>query len=130
MKLVVVTVNNRRKLDTALLRPGRIDELLLVDKMDEEVVRHVLGDCTDGFELVKDWPIAFINEYVIRRTYLSAQDAAASVKELAERVAELETYSDREQDDMGRMLKLLAAEKAKKAKRGKKVKGDDFDPFA
>ena len=130
VKLVVVTVNNRRKLDTALLRPGRIDELLLVDKMDEEVVRHVLGDCTDGFELVKDWPIAFINEYVIRRTYLSAQDAAASVKELAERVAELETYSDREQDDMGRMLKLLAAEKAKKAKRGKKVKGDDFDPFA
>ena len=109
VKLVIVTVNNKRKLDDALLRPGRIDELVLIDKMDEEVVKHCLGDYVDGFELVKDWPIAFINEYVVRRTYLNREEAAASVKELAARVKKLEKYRDEDDDGMQRMIAMLKA---------------------
>jgi len=112
VKLVIVTVNNRRKLDDALQRPGRIDEIELIDKMDEEVVRHVLGKYVDGFDLVRDWPIAFINEYVIRRTYLSSEEAAASVKELAKRVKALEKYRDEDDEGMGRMLALIKAAQA------------------
>jgi adenylate kinase family enzyme len=107
VKLVIVTVNNRRKLDEALLRPGRIDELVLIDKMDDEVVKHCLGVYADGFELVKDWPIAFINEYVVRRTYLSTEEAADSVKELVQRVKNLSKYRDETHDDMARMVALL-----------------------
>jgi len=116
VKLVITTVNNRYDLDEALLRPGRIDELLLIDKMDEDVVRHVLGEYADGFALVKDWPIAFIEEYVVRRTYLSKEAAAESVRELALRVDSLEKYrvgpSD---DDLTRMLGAI-----KKPKRSSK----------
>lgn len=119
VKLVIVTVNNKRKLDTALLRPGRIDELLLIDKMDEEVVRHVLGQYQDGFEIVKDWPISFIHEYVVRRNYLSAADAADSIKELTVRVKGLDKYRD--QDDMARMMKTVI-EKADEAE------DDDYEP--
>lgn len=107
VKLVITTVNNRRKLDEALMRPGRIDIVELIDKMDEEVVKHVLGKFVDGFEIVKDWPIAFVNEYVKRRMYMSTEEAESSVKELANRVARLQDYRDEYNDDMTRMLKAL-----------------------
>lgn len=109
VKLVITTVNNRRKLDEALMRPGRIDIVELVDRMDDEVIQVVLGEFNDGFEIVKAWPIAFINEYVTRRSYMSAEQAADSVKELASRVARLKDYKDESGDDMNRMLKLLRA---------------------
>lgn len=117
VKLVIVTVNNRMKLDGALRRPGRLDEVVLIDTMDEEVVRAVLGDYADGFDIVKDWPIAFIQEYVVRRTFMSNEEAADSVKELTMRVRELDSYRDDNDDGMKRMMKLLKA-----AKRGSKPK--------
>lgn len=124
VKLVIVTVNNKRKLDDALLRPGRIDELVLIDKMDEEVVKHCLGQYVDGFEHVKDWPIAFINEYVVRRTYLSSFEAAESVKELANRVRGLDKYRDDDDDGMARMIELL--EKAEQKRKGSKPADDSM----
>lgn len=107
VKLVITTVNNRRRLDDALMRPGRIDILELVDRMDEEVIKHVLGEFVDGYDIVKAWPIAFITEYVKRRTYMSVEEAAASVKELAQRVGSLKNYRDEDDEGMDRMLKIL-----------------------
>jgi hypothetical protein len=125
VKLVIVTVNNRSELDEALLRPGRIDELLLIDKMDDEVVKHVLGDYVDGFDVVKDWPIAFIVEYVIRRTYLTAEEAAASVSELTNRAERLSSYRD--ESDMKRMTKLLQKKSKKRAPPGGGAPDDGDD---
>jgi adenylate kinase family enzyme len=125
VKLVMVTVNNKRKLDDALLRPGRIDELILIDKMDEEVVKHCLGQYADGFPLVKDWPIAFINEYVVRRTYLTSEEAAESVKELTKRVQSLSKYRDEDDEGMARMFQQL-----EKAKRKGRVRKTDAPPPA
>lgn len=107
VKLVITTVNNRQMLDEALLRPGRIDILELVDRMDEDVIKHVLGDYIDGYDIVKDWPIAFIAEYVKRRTYMTLEEAAESVKELTRRVKELDTYRDDPNNDLKLMLKAI-----------------------
>jgi ATPase family protein associated with various cellular activities (AAA) len=126
VKLVIATVNDKNKLDSALLRPGRIDILELVDKMDQEVVKHVLGEYADGYDLVKDWPIAFITEYVKRRSYLSAEEAADSVKELTQRVADLNGYHVSQHEDMEVMLRVL-----KKAKllSGEAPDDEADDPF-
>ena len=128
VKLVITTVNDRNNLDDALLRPGRIDILELVDRMDKEVIKHVLGEYVDGYEIVKAWPIAFINEYVKRRRYLSIDEAATSVVELARRVGELRSHGSEKtnNDDMKRMLKLLAAS----AKKDAKSPEEDHDPLA
>jgi len=133
VKLVVVTVNDRHKLDEALMRPERIDELYLIDKMDEEVVRHVLGEYSDGFGEVKDWPIAFIGEYVNRRRFMSPEEANESVKELALRVEEMTTRQSEE--DVQRMLKLVEehherrAKVAKVGRLGPPVNDDDDSGF-
>lgn len=90
VKLVIATVNDRNKLDEALLRPGRFDEMLLIDRMPEDAVRAMLGDdCRDCFETVKDWPVAFIQELIKRRKVYPPQAAHDSMRELIERIARL-----------------------------------------
>ena len=100
VKLVIATVNNKNHLDEAILRPGRFDELLQIKQMDDDVVRAVLGDeHAFAYETVKDWPIAFIQEYVKRLRFMNPEEAAASVKELAHRVKRLKKYDDDDDDD-------------------------------
>jgi len=102
VKLVVATVNDMDSLDEALLRPGRFDELLEVDKMDEAVVMSVLGTYSDGFDAVKAWPIAFIQEYVKRRKFMKPEEAINATIELAQRVKRLDKY--RQRGDVNRLL--------------------------
>ena len=94
VKLVVATVNDKNSLDEALLRPGRFDELVMIDHMDEAVIKHLLGEYVDGYEDVKFWPIAFIQEYCKRRKFMDSSEAASSMAELARRVKRLDRYRD------------------------------------
>ena len=112
VKVVIATVNNRDDLDEAILRPGRFDELINIDKMDDIVIKHVLGEYSDAFELVKLWPISFIQEYVKRRKFMSSEDAERSTLELAERVKRLEKYRDT--NDVERMETALGKKLTKK----------------
>lgn len=105
VKLVIATVNDKNNLDEALLRPGRFDELVLVDRMDEGVVKYILGEYVDGYDDVKEWPIAFIQEYVKRRKYMDPSEAALSTAELARRVKRLDKYRD--YNDIDAVLKTL-----------------------
>lgn len=119
IKLVIATVNHRDNLDEALLRPGRFDELILVKRMDDAVVKNVLGEENlDIFDTVKDWPIAFIQEYVKRRRFMSKTAALKSITELAERVERLSQYE--EDIGWGRVLKTPTKTKPRKAKKRKR----------
>ena len=100
VKLIVATVNDRNKLDRALLRPGRFDEFIRVTKMDDSVVKHLLGDYVDAFETVKDWPIAYIEEYVKRRRFMSPEETMTSIKELTSRIQILNSYDDDDNDEL------------------------------
>lgn len=107
VKLVIATVNDRNSLDEAILRPGRFDELVFVKNMEKDVVLAVLGaEHEDAYETVKNWPIAFIQEYVKRRKFMSKQEAASSTVELAMRVKRLEKYDD--ENEVERMTKVIS----------------------
>ena len=108
VKLVIATVNDRSNLDEAILRPGRFDELVCVDQMEEPVVRHMLGEYSDAYEAVKEWPIAFIEEYVIRRRFMSKEEADDSLKELMGRVARLRKYRQSSDDQEAVFLDKIA----------------------
>jgi hypothetical protein len=104
VKLVIATVNNKNNLDEAILRPGRFDELLQIKQMDDDVVRAVLGEeHAFAYDTVKDWPIAFIQEYVKRLRFMNPEEAASSVKELAQRVKRLKKYDDEEESPIDRL---------------------------
>lgn len=100
VKLVVATANNIKKLDPAILRPGRFDELVYIDKMDDNVIKHILGEYVDGYEIVKKWPIAYIREYVKRRQFMTPAEAEKSIKSLASRIKQL-SEQDGEIDEEG-----------------------------
>lgn len=107
IKFVFATVNHKDQLDDALLRPGRFDEVICIKKLDDEVVKKVCADIlgstnTHLIERMKEWPIAFIQEYVTRRRIMTEQEALKSVKELQRRVdrlSEYDDYSDADFDD-------------------------------
>lgn len=99
IKLVFATVNQRDALDEALMRPGRFDEVCHIKRLDDIVIKKLLGDENmDMFETVKDWPIAFIQEYVTRRRFMEKDEAMNSVRELQKRVERLSTDDDEEYD--------------------------------
>jgi hypothetical protein len=96
VSLVFATVNHLSSLADALKRPGRFDDVVYVSKLDEVAVRKLLGEyATDSYDLVKDWPVAFVKEYITRRRVLGAERALTSIKELQQRVKELmENYGE------------------------------------
>lgn len=98
VKLVLTTANNPKLLDGALLRPGRLDEILCIKEIDEVVIKKVLGPYQDAFETVRHWPIAYIEEYRTRRTFLNDDEMSAVLEELKERVAAGNSLINRDYD--------------------------------
>lgn len=99
VRFVFATVNHIENLQSALVRPGRFDELIEVTKLDAAAVHAMLGAYDDAFEEVKAWPVAYINEYVIRRKLLGAEKAKAALADLRKRVERLMGKSKSEPDD-------------------------------
>lgn len=123
VKLVIATVNDRDALDEALLRPGRFDELVLVNRMDDDVIKKVLGPNNEkSFDLVKEWPIAFIQEFVKRRTFMSEKEANESIKELAARVERLTVYNDDDASFATQLARVKGKSKIKQPKKNNKKK--------
>jgi len=101
VKLVFGTVNDRKKVPAALRRPGRFDERRKIDVIDHDVVRALLGpEFIEDFDLVKDWPIAYVEEYANRRRFLAPEELKETIRELKECMEELRTEANaKEQDD-------------------------------
>lgn len=115
VKLVIATVNDKNKLDEAILRPGRFDELVQIKKMDDDVVKAVLGKVhRNAFEVVHDWPIAFIQEYVKRLRFMNPSEAEQSVRELATRVKRLSRYDDDEEETVSSLDSKKSTEDLKR----------------
>ena len=99
LKVTIVTVNDKNALDQTLLRPGRFDEIVTIKSIDSAAVRAMLGQYADeAYDLVKDWPVAFIAEYCKRRKYCNENEAKESMIELQERVKKLFQAYDENED--------------------------------
>jgi ATPase family associated with various cellular activities (AAA) len=97
VKLIMATVNDKNELGEAMLRPGRFDELIEVKYLDDGVILTTLGEAnTHLFDLVKKWPIKYIEELVTRRRFMDEEEAVASLTELQKRVDRLKKF---EEDD-------------------------------
>jgi hypothetical protein len=93
VKLLLTTSNHQDALLGPILRPGRIDDLVPVPDLEEEVVREILGYDADLASQMTGWPVAYVRDYVARREALGAEAARAELPSLARRVEEAKKAS-------------------------------------
>lgn len=92
-KCVLATANKISKLTDALLRPGRFDQLVEINKSDKLYLKQILQD-EAVFDLVKDYPIAFINELIKRIEILGKENALANMDDLIKRVDKITKHAE------------------------------------
>ena len=111
LKLVIVTANDKNELQDALMRPERLDELFPIEKLDDDVTRSLLtkmiGEYTqEEFDEIKEWPVAYIQEYAKQRRVLGKSAAKEAIILLAKRVKEItENYKNENIKDYDSILK-------------------------
>jgi hypothetical protein len=89
-KLIFATANQVSKLDNALLRPGRFDEVVEIKKLDEEVLRALVGNDEQILKITKDFPVAFTVELLKRIKVLGKEKALSNMDDLVARIENLD----------------------------------------
>lgn len=85
-KLILATANRVSSLKDALLRPGRFDQPIEIKRLDDRVVMSLVNDDLSLFNVVKDFPVAFIVEFMKRVRVLGKEKAIESISDLVDRV--------------------------------------------
>src|SRR3989338_8807698 len=85
-KVIFVTVNNSEELSSALMRPGRIDEHIQMNYIEENEIRKILeGKNLELAQRFKEWPVAFIYEFIKRRDALGEEMALKELDAIEKR---------------------------------------------
>jgi len=88
-KLVIGLVNSLQEFHPAILRPGRMDEIILIDSLETQVIVDLLGPLTEQFaERVAKWPVAYINELIARSKVVEGEELEEAFETLNSRVVE------------------------------------------
>lgn len=86
-KVVIGIVNSVKDIHPALLRPGRFDEILVVEQLDDKVIRNALGPIYDQcIDAVRKWPIAYIQELSKRHQAFPEDDLSNHIADLSNRL--------------------------------------------
>jgi hypothetical protein len=87
VKLVFGTVNSLVKLNQALIRPGRFDEIVKIEHLENDDTAMLLGDLSKKYlDKVQYWPVAYLNELIFRSKIQNPIELDVSFKELNSRV--------------------------------------------
>jgi nucleoside-triphosphatase THEP1 len=91
-KLIIATANNPTRMESAIIRPGRFDEVIEINILEKEAVYNLIGSDDHAiYTLVKDWPAAFILELMKRIKAKGKEAALAEIKDLTSRMNNVTT---------------------------------------
>lgn len=96
-RLVLASANATDAMLGAALRPGRFDEIVRVDRLDDDLLRDLLGHDADLFDRMSGLPVAYVAEFVKRRQALGRERALAELDELCARRDLVEQQTERGQ---------------------------------
>ena len=86
-KLTIAIANSTKDLHPAIIRPDRFDEIIVINSIERQVVKDILGNLSDQFfERVKHFPIAYIIELVDRSKLYSIEQIEHHFNDLNNRV--------------------------------------------
>lgn len=88
VQLLMVSVNHIENLDDAVIRPGRFDDIVEVNMLDEAIVNKFIGDgIPDAIKnRLRRLPIAYVVEFHKRREVLGLERALGEVVDLEKRI--------------------------------------------
>lgn len=89
VKLILGSANQVSLLDNALIRPGRFDQAIEINRLDDEVIMNLVHNDQELFELTKSFPVAYIKELMKRVDVLGKEEALASMQDIQIRVQNL-----------------------------------------
>lgn len=95
VQLLVVTTNHLERMAQAVIRPGRFDEIQVIEGLGETFVKDYLGSVWEAMlpaqrEIVLSWPVAFLKELLERRRMLSSFPLEDEVMDLKTRLEKKE----------------------------------------
>lgn len=106
LKGVFGTANQAHLLDDALIRPGRFDKGVPVRTLERSAVMNLVGDDDEIFELVKNYPAAYITEVLKRikvegreQTLNNLDDIIIRLDKAKKKSYELTVDTDDEEED-------------------------------
>ena len=98
-KIILGTVNKILELDNALVRPGRFDEAVEIKSLDKNVIMSMINNDLEVYEIVKDYPVAFIAEISKRINVLGKEHTLKNMVDINQRVNNLNRESYSLEDD-------------------------------
>jgi SpoVK/Ycf46/Vps4 family AAA+-type ATPase len=94
VKLLILTVNDIPT-NTAMLRPGRIDMRKEINLLDKQIVCQFLGEYTHLYDVVKGWPISYINALKIEIKVHGEEKALKRIEEWKQTIKHVnKSYKD------------------------------------
>lgn len=100
IKLFFVTINNKEALNRAILRPGRFDDIIEFNKLDDHVYDSLIGDAPQHIkERVKRLPVAYINDFHKRKKVFGLDQAVDELESLEKRICEISQIKKDEDDE-------------------------------
>jgi hypothetical protein len=100
VKMLIVSVNNVQDLSEAVKRPGRFDDIIEIENIDEDIVNRLIGDVPDEIaKRLKMLPVAFIVEFHKRKTVLGIEQAIEEVESLEERIRKISKKEEEEEEE-------------------------------
>lgn len=88
--LCFATANKLAKLDSAIIRPERFDQLNKIFNLEKEIAMSLVSGDQAIYEIVKDWPAVSITELMKRIKVKGKEYALANMEDLVERVQRIQ----------------------------------------
>lgn len=88
-KLCFATANRLSKLDSAIIRPERFDQIKRIFSLEKEIVMDLVFGDEEIYEKVKDWPAASIMELMKRVKVKGKDHALANMDDLVDRIQKI-----------------------------------------
>lgn len=89
-KLLLATANEVSKLNDAVVRPERFDELHEIRTIDEEVLMGIVNGDVEIFNIVKEFPIVSTIELMKRVDALGKEQALSSIDDIVQRLKNID----------------------------------------
>jgi cytidylate kinase len=92
-KLVLASANVAVKLDPALQRPGRFDEVIEINFLDRETHRKLVNNDDDLYKFTANFPAAYVVEFMKRVKIKGKDQALQDSEDLLLRVGNFKNYN-------------------------------------